>query len=234
MTRKDKGDWAELLLALVLFGELAALLFAMVASCGGCAPIPAVFAPSGDGPEYEIYTVSTASGPLAAGAAGGGRDKAGASIGGALAEQGSGRATEISAPAKTTADAVDYSALQWCYGGFNGASAQAVGGCRIGGLSVGSHGMSYRWESGGCETLGASSRTDAACLACLFVRDAGGAWRGGKFDWISTSRTTRGFENIADGYNGWPRDAIETARGFAFVIVSKDGRRRSNVITCGR
>ncbi|MBR3086862.1 MAG: hypothetical protein IKH04_10725 [Kiritimatiellae bacterium] len=209
-----------------------AVVAALVLCAAGCAEIPQVFDPSDERPDYEIHF--TASGPSAAGAAGGGRDRAGASIGGALAEQDSGRATEISAPAKTTADAVEFSLLQWAWGGFDGAGARPVDGCRIGGLSVGSHGMGCAWEAGGCEMLGASSRSDAACLACLFVRGADGAWRGGKFDWISTSRTTRDFKNIGAGYGGWPKDAVGTAREFAFVIVSEDGRRRSNVITCGR
>jgi len=233
MTRKDRIDWAELLLALVSFGGLAALLFAMVASCGGCAPLPRVFELSGDQPVYEICTVSTAPAQAgAAGAAAAGRDRAGASIGGALAESGgTGCMTEISVSSETTAaGAVDFASLQWVYGGFNGAGALPVDGCEIAALKVSASGMAYKWAKGGCEMLGASSRSDAACLACLFVRDAKGAWRGGKFDWISTSRTTRGFENIADGYNGWPKNAVGTAAGFAFVIVSRNGRLRTNVI----
>jgi hypothetical protein len=84
------------------------------------------------------------------------------------------------------------------------------------------------WVKGGCEKLGASSSTDAACLACLFCK-LDGRWRGGKFDWISTSRTTRGFENVRDGYGGWRKDAIEAAEAFAFVICSSDGKKRTNV-----
>ena len=90
--------------------------------------------------------------------------------------------------------------------------------------------MSYKWREGGCELLGAADRGDANCIAALFVRDADGEWRGGKFEWISTSRTSRSLGNIEGGYNGWPTDAIEKAQGYAFVIVSKDGRKRSNVI----
>lgn len=211
-----------------------AVVAALVLCAAGCAEIPQVFDPSDERPVYEIY--STASGPSAAGAAAASRDKAGASVCGALAESGGARAQqEINAPSeKPATDAVDFASLQWEYGGFDGKKAAPVDGCRIGGLSIGSHGMGYAWESGGCEMLGAASRSDAACLACLFVRDSAGNWRGGKFDWISTSRTTRGFENIADGYNGWPKNAIETAQGFAFVIVSSNGKRRSNMITCGR
>ena len=61
-----------------------------------------------------------------------------------------------------------------------------------------------------------------------------GKWVGGKFDWISTSRTTRDFANIRSGYNGWDPSAISKADRCAFVVVSKDGKRRTNVIACGR
>lgn len=129
-------------------------------------------------------------------------------------------------------DSISFSALSWSYGGFKGGAASLVDGCAIDALKVSSSGMSYKWTAGGCESLGAASKTDAACLACLFVRGADGQWRGGKFDWISTSRTTRGFENIHGGYNGWDPQAIAKADAYAFVIVSKDGKRRTNVITC--
>ena len=100
--------------------------------------------------------------------------------------------------------------------------------------------MSYSWSAGGCQDLGASSKEDAGnTLACLFVL-VGGSWHGGKFDWISTSRTSRDFKNIIGGgdnpggYNGWPKDSISKAEKYAFCIVSKDGQSRTNVISCGR
>lgn len=206
--RKALGDfdWVD---AAVL-GLVAAVSFALLALAGGgCAPIPVVFIPSGDEPDIEVYSASSES---------------------AAADARGARGQSQVGPESAAADSVPFSALQWCWGGFNGAGAQAVAGCRIAGLSVQSHGMSYKWEAGGCETLGASSRSDAACIAALFVRDAKGAWRGGKFDWISTGRTTRDFANIETGYGGWPTTAINNASAYAFVIVSEDGRRRSNTI----
>ena len=136
-------------------------------------------------------------------------------------------------PAPSAEDAVDFSLLTWKYGGFNGASARLASRPRISSLSVSSSGMSYAWVSGGCEDLGASSYTDAACLACLFCL-IDGKWVGGKFDWISTSRRTRGFENIRGNYNGWPPNATTRASAFAFVIVSRDGKSRTNVIRCNK
>lgn len=137
----------------------------------------------------------------------------------------------IVAPVTPTAsaDAVDFASLEWAWGGFNGKNAKPVEGVEIGSLKVTADGMSYKWVKGGCEQLGAASRDDYDhTLACFFVR-IGGKWQGGKIDWISTSRTSRDFKNVRDGYGGWRKDAIEAAEAFAFVICSKDGKRRSNV-----
>ena len=134
----------------------------------------------------------------------------------------------------STADAVPYSSLNWSMGGFRGAGALQHSGAVIGSLSVKSNGMSYKWVSGGCEALGATSQGDADhTLACLFYLDASGKWQGGKFDWISTSRTTRDFKNIHDGYNGWSPSAFAAATEYAFVIVGTNGRR-TNVIRFAR
>lgn len=133
--------------------------------------------------------------------------------------------------APSTADAVPYSALNWSMGGFRGAGALQHSGAVIGSLEIKPNRLSYKWVSGGCEALGATSKGDADhTLACLFYLDASGKWQGGKFDWISTSRTTRDFKNIDSGYNGWNPSAFHAAKEFAFVIVGTGGRR-SNVVT---
>jgi hypothetical protein len=140
---------------------------------------------------------------------------------------------EPTAPGATV-DAVPYSSLNWSMGGFNGSKAVLHEGVEIGSLNVGRDGMSYRWVRGGCETIGATSRGDAGhTLACLFYKDSSGKWQGGKFDWISTSRTTRDFKNIHGGYNGWNAAAFDAATEFAFVIVGTGGRR-TNVIRGAR
>lgn len=128
-------------------------------------------------------------------------------------------------------DEIDFSKLAWDYGGLNASNAELVDGATIGSLNVSSSGMSYQWVSGGCENLDASNSHDNAnCVAAFFVKDSSGSWRGGKIDWISTDRLTRDFKNIKSGYNGWKRDAVETATGYAFVIVTQDGSKRTNVI----
>lgn len=126
-------------------------------------------------------------------------------------------------------DSTMFAELDFCWGGFNGKGATQASNAQIADLKVGS-GLSYRWVSGGCEALGAPNRTDAGyTLACLFCK-IDGKWKGGKFDWISTSRTTRDFKNISSGYNGWDKNAISKATAYRFVIVSRDGKRRTNVI----
>ena len=129
-------------------------------------------------------------------------------------------------------DDVPFKSLDFRWGGFK-PSSSASAEARIGSLKVSSGGLSYKWVDGGCERLGASSREDASCLACLFCK-TGDSWVGGKFDWISTSRLQRGFENIRDHYNGWQPEALDEASAFAFVIVSSNGRKRTNVVMAKR
>lgn len=149
---------------------------------------------------------------------------------------GSGASDTASSPASSSSssspDAVPYSSLSWKWGGLDASRATLADGARIRSLKVSGDGLSYSWETGGCEKLGASSSTDASCIACLFCR-IGGKWLGGKFDWISTSRRTRDLKNVASGYNGWDKSAVSRADAYAFVIVSKDGRRRTNVAAQG-
>lgn len=131
---------------------------------------------------------------------------------------------------ETDGDAVDFSSLSWEYGGFRAPGAQAAADALIGDLRVSSSGLSYAWRRGDCRALDAgNSHDNPNCIAALFVLGSDGKWRGGKFDWISSDRLSRGFENIRAGYKGWPMDAVSTARGYAFVICSSDGMIRTNV-----
>ena len=141
----------------------------------------------------------------------------------------------IVAPVMPTAssDAVDFASLDWCWGAFQGGSAELVDGAEIGSLKV-SGNLTYKWVRGGCEKLGATSREDADHTICALFCKLDGKWKGGKFDWISTSRLSRDFKNVRDGYGGWRKDAIEAAEAFAFVICSKDGKKRTNVTLCAK
>ena len=116
------------------------------------------------------------------------------------------------------------------YGGFNFTNAKEDSSAQIKGLSVKSKGMSYSWASSSKLKNWGLADGDASALAIFAVKGSDGQYRGGKFDWISASRVTRSWENIRSGYHGWPKDAIETAKGYAFCIVSKDGKKRTNWI----
>lgn len=136
--------------------------------------------------------------------------------------------TPVTTP--TPSEEVLYDDLDFCWGGFKKKTANVA--ANIKNLKVQASGMSYSWAAGGCESLGASDKGDAGkTVACLFCKISG-KWQGGKFDWISTSRTTRSFDNISSGYNGWDKQAISKASEYAFVIVSTVKNLRTNVISC--
>jgi len=131
-------------------------------------------------------------------------------------------------------DAIPFKDLSFCWGGFDGKNAVLSSIPRIQNLKVENNGLSYSWSTGGCEQLGASDKYDySKTLACLFVKQ-GDKWVGGKFDWISTSRTSRDFTNIKNGYNGWDQNAVSAGKDFAFVIVSSNGKSRTNITTYSR
>ena len=132
---------------------------------------------------------------------------------------------------KIDSDGVSFADLHWIYGGFDGSQASPVDGVEIALDSVTSAGLRYHYVKGNLSSLSPeNSHDNPDCLACLFCL-LDGVWRGGKFDWISSDRLSRDFHNIATGYHGWPPDAIRRAAGFAFVILSKDGKRRTNIST---
>ncbi len=127
-------------------------------------------------------------------------------------------------------DDVDYSDLDWCYGDFDGSSAVRSDDVRIVLDSVSGGGLLYHYASGDLRAIDPSNSHDNPnCIAALFVCGSDGVWRGGKFDWISSDRLFRDFANIKSGYHGWPTDAVETAEAYAFCIVLKDGRERTNL-----
>ena len=80
--------------------------------------------------------------------------------------------------------------------------------------------LSYSWTGDTLASWGLAYDDASAALACLFVQKADGSWVGGKFDWISTSRRSRGLENIQLGYGGWTLAGVPNPCAAAFVIVS--------------
>lgn len=124
-------------------------------------------------------------------------------------------------------DAAEFSSLQWKFGGVDGSKAR-LDSPRLSGLKAGGESISFKWESG-LSAWGLADG-DAGALACWFVEREDGSIVGGKFDWVSTSRSTRGLGNVFEGYHGWTLEGVPNPCKAYFVVVSKDGKKRSNVV----
>ena len=133
-----------------------------------------------------------------------------------------------------SADEVDFSALEWRWGDFNGKKAKLESAAVIGSLKVTSSGLSHKWVKGGCEKLDESCSHKNPCCTCALFCLVDGKWIGGKWEHTSTDRTSRGFENIKDGYGGWDASALSKATAYAFVILDDGAKKRTNVIKAGR
>lgn len=88
--------------------------------------------------------------------------------------------------------------------------------------------MSYKWAKGSLANWGIADKHSADALAVAGYFD-GKVWRFAKFDWISTDRLTRDHKNIEEHYNGFPSEYF-SAKQHGFFIMSKDGKRRTNVL----
>ncbi len=138
---------------------------------------------------------------------------------------------DLSAPdiEPTILDDVFFGELHWDFGGFKGGKAEK-GDVQIAGLKMKKDGLSFKYVED-LSHWGLAHTDYSGALACLFVCDKDGRWVGGKFDWISSSRRTRDFHNVYGGYKGWSLSNVSNPCPVAFVIVSKDGKKRSNVIS---
>lgn len=124
-------------------------------------------------------------------------------------------------------DAIDFSKLEWIFGGVDGSRA-VLDSPRISALKVTDKGLVFKWETG-LDGWGLA-RDDAGALACLFVERDDGAVVGGKFDWISTSRSSRDLKNVESGYQGWTLSGAPQKCRVWYLVLAADGKRRSNVI----
>ena len=121
--------------------------------------------------------------------------------------------------------------IEFIYGGFKGGGAVEDPEVQIGDFKMDSKHMTYKWTMNDMSKWG-YGYTDAKALACAFFYDeVSKKYLGGKFDWISSSRTSREWENIYSGYNGWRADKFFAAKKRGFCIVSGDGKKRTNFIT---
>jgi hypothetical protein len=124
-------------------------------------------------------------------------------------------------------DTVPFGALRWKFGNFNGARAK-LSSPRLANLKCSNNTLTYKWVTG-MAGWGLSGG-NAGAVAAAFVQKSDGTWVGGKFDWVSTSRTSRGLENIRSGYAGWSLAGVPNPCQICFVVVDANGTRRSNVI----
>ncbi len=127
----------------------------------------------------------------------------------------------------TAPDEVPYGALSWRYGGVSGGGYQQSG-VEISNLKTGRNDLSFKYK----KDLSAwgYGHGDASAYACMFVQTANGSWVGGKFDWISSSRSSRDLKNVTSGYGGWSLAGVPNPCRVAFVILDPKSKRRSNVI----
>ena len=132
------------------------------------------------------------------------------------------------AEAEDGSDEVDFSLLNFDFGGVDGSAAQA-GGVTISSLRAAGLSMAFTYITN-LRAWGVADDNDAPALSCFFVKRNDGRWVGGKFDWIGSSRNTRPLDNVVEHYQGWSLDNVPNPCECAFVIVSADGKRRSNVL----
>lgn len=135
------------------------------------------------------------------------------------------------APAAGQAATVAGPVLDFRWGGFRRGGAVEDPATQIKDFRMDRNGMRYAWAKGDLSNWGLE-RTSTGALICAFYWDEGEKkWIGGKFDWVSSSRTTRDWKNIYAGYNGWQASPFFAAARRAICIVSADGRKRTNLIT---
>ena len=119
--------------------------------------------------------------------------------------------------------------LDWRYGNFNGSNAKEDPNVVIADLTVNEKSMKIRWVKG-MDAWG-YGRSDPKGVACVFYYDEGEKkFIGGKFEYISTSRSTRDWANIKNSYGGWNYGKFVAAKRYAFCVISEKGLKRSNII----
>ena len=132
------------------------------------------------------------------------------------------------ADADVGADQAPFGSFSWSFGGKPNGRGARNGGVILSGARFSADGVSFSYS----KDLSAwgYSRDALGGVACLFVQKENGQWVGGKFDWISSSRRSRDFANVYAGYEGWSLAGVPNPCTAAFVIISPDGKRRSNAI----
>ena len=135
-------------------------------------------------------------------------------------------------PASTEAAAIAAGPrLDFRFGGFRGGGAAEDPATQIRDFRMDRNGMRYAWAKGDLGNWGLARESAGALICAFYFDEKERRWIGGKFEWISTSRLTRSWENVYAGYNGWQAQPFFSAKRHAICIVSADGRRRTNLLT---
>lgn len=127
-------------------------------------------------------------------------------------------------------DDVDFASLKWKFGGVDGSKAK-LDSPRVSGAKATAKTLSYTWDVG-LSGWGLANSV-AGALACIFVEREDGELVGGKFEWTSTSRKTRSLSNVLKGYGGWSLEGVPNPCKCYYVVITEDGRKRSNVVSVG-
>lgn len=121
--------------------------------------------------------------------------------------------------------------LEWRYGNFKPASD-----CKEDRelVYVKSDGKSVTFQLPSKDYWGATHE-NPTMRCCAFYWD-GSKYVGGFWEWQSPDRKNREFTNIKGNYGGWSagKDAFLNAKRRAFVVCSKDGRHRTNIVETGK
>lgn len=152
-----------------------------------------------------------------------------ASVDNSSSSNNQGNNTTPTTGSSSASDQVAFSSLNWVYGGFDGSGASHDK-VSIKNLKMNSSGLSYAYSTN-LSAWGISFDDCNGALICMFVKNNKGQWVGGKIDWISSSRVTRDYHNVYGHYNGWTLSDVPNPTDACIVIVHKDGKRRSNVIS---
>ena len=121
---------------------------------------------------------------------------------------------------------------EWCYGGENGSKAKedtSANGYKL--KSVSFDGKNVKFSGSG--NMWGATHGSPTARNCLFFKE-GGKWYGGFFEWGSPDRTTRAIANIEGRYKGWQPSRVAAAKEFAFCLMDKASKNRSNFVTCSK
>jgi len=133
-------------------------------------------------------------------------------------------------PVAVAGDAVSFDTLRWTYGGFDGSKA-VFDRVTLSDMRYNGRRISYTFDVD--LSAWGLKHTEAGAVCAWFFKQ-GDVWEGGKGDWVSSSRLFRDINHV-ESYNNWPQSGLKLPVNLpcAFVIVSADEQRRSNVVAYG-